>query len=158
VGADNKSSALAGFINAEPSIHRQELDGIHADSRGTVARAGVVNSFDRQEFLRTSPCRQLMSSQKISGVHATGGSSASAGYIDAREQDYRDTQVIEGVTAHRGSVAVAGVARNFAHYQRSVIGDSRNDTQLPSQVQDAENVGHEPQTTATTTIRSLNKS
>jgi hypothetical protein len=138
VRAENESSARAGFINAEPSIHWQRLYDIRAHGRGAVADAGVVNSFDHQEFLRLPPGRQLRKGQIISGVCATGGSSASAGYINAREQDFRERQEIENVAAHQRSVAVAGVARNFAHYQCSVIGDSRNDTQTPNLVQDAE--------------------
>lgn len=117
VGADNEGSTYAGFINAEPGVRWQVLDDIHTDGRGAVATAGVVNCTDRQELLHTSPNRQMKGTQKISGVRATGGSRAIVGYLNPKEQDFRDMQVIRNVNANQKSSVVAGVARSSTYFQ-----------------------------------------
>jgi hypothetical protein len=128
VGADNEGLVVAGFINARASIPWQKLDGIYGDGTGSLAAAGVVNSFDQQEFLETPASSQAVKAQVIRRVHATGGSAVRAGYMNAKEQDYRRKQDIQDINAHRGSEVVAGVAKNLTLYHRSAIGDSRNDT------------------------------
>lgn len=144
VEAHKQSSALVGFINAQPGVYWQEVDGIYTDGKGSFATAGVVNSLDSQEPQQTPPARQVKQIQKISGVRATSGSIVGAGYINAKEQDYRDRQEIQGVSADQESVALAGVARNVALQRGSVIEDFRNDTRLQNRVKDAENLGQEP--------------
>ncbi|EUC39759.1 hypothetical protein COCMIDRAFT_31164 [Bipolaris oryzae ATCC 44560] len=98
--ADNKGLVVAGFINASATIPQQELYDICADGGGSLAAAGVVNSFDQQELLETTASKQAVGSQVIRGVHATGGSNIRAGYINAKEQDYRRKQEILGINAH----------------------------------------------------------